>query len=212
MIHRCQIGGFAVFALLMLAMLPQTASAGQMTTFFGYPVYDAGAPSSAWTGNFTRPALAAEQGALGLARRGYAVVTDVARRFPDVPVELALAVARQESGGRCNIRARDGGLGIMQVMPQTARKMGFDPRRLRECEYGAIAGLTYLEQVTRHHGTGCAGATAYNQGDYRPSRCTRYGRAVMAGMARMRGRRFAVAIVPRRHWRHHRGRRRSGAA
>jgi soluble lytic murein transglycosylase-like protein len=34
--------------------------------------------------------------------------------------------------------------GVMQVMPGTARAMGYDPRRLRETEYGVAAGVEHM--------------------------------------------------------------------
>lgn len=65
----------------------------------------------------------------------------------------ALRLTRVESGFRCNavgprVRSHGGNRaqGPLQVMPRTARAMGFDPRRLTECEYGVAAGVEHMRR------------------------------------------------------------------
>ncbi len=102
-----------------------------------------------------------------------------------VPVRLALAITRYESGGRCLLRGRAGERGAMQVLPQTARSVGVTGN-LYDCATGIEAGLRYLRlAVSMHAQAGwCAVASAYNSGTWRSSRCTHYGRIITyaAGM------------------------------
>lgn len=64
--------------------------------------------------------------------------------------DVAVRIAYVESNFRHDLygpstrhgRAR----GILQVMPSTARAMGFDPSRLTELEYGLAAGLEHMSR------------------------------------------------------------------
>lgn len=102
-----------------------------------------------------------------------------------VPVALALAITRYESGGHCHMRGRAGERGAMQVLPQTARSVGVTGN-LYDCATGIEAGLRYLRLAVWMHAQAgwCAVASAYNSGTWRGSRCTHYGRAIAiaAGM------------------------------
>lgn len=63
-------------------------------------------------------------------------------------VPAALRITKVESNFRCGAigpstrhgRAR----GPMQVMPGSARALGYDPSRLTECEYGVAAGVAHM--------------------------------------------------------------------
>ncbi len=96
-----------------------------------------------------------------------------------LPVALALAIMRRESGGRCGMRGRAGERGAMQVLPQTARSVGVTGN-LFNCATGIEAGLRYLKlAIAMHVDAGwCAVASAYSSGTWRGSRCTGYGRAI----------------------------------
>jgi soluble lytic murein transglycosylase-like protein len=96
-----------------------------------------------------------------------------------VPVGLALAITRYESGGRCDMHGRAGERGAMQILPQTARSVGV-AGDLYDCATGIEAGLRYLKlAVAMHADAGwCAVASAYNSGTWHGSRCTAYGRAI----------------------------------
>jgi hypothetical protein len=114
------------------------------------------------------------------AMRG--AVADLVRRTADrlgVPENLALAIMRYESGGRCGMRGRAGERGAMQVLPQTARSVGV-AGNLYDCATGIEAGLRYLKlAVAMHADAGwCAVASAYNSGIWGGSRCTSYGQTV----------------------------------
>lgn len=61
---------------------------------------------------------------------------------------VAVALARKESGFRCNAvgpRTRQGrAKGVFQVMPASARALGFNYAKLSDCRYGVEAGLAHM--------------------------------------------------------------------
>lgn len=81
-----------------------------------------------------------------------------------VPVNLALAVAKQESGFNPRAVSYQGARGVMQVMPGTARLLGFagSTAQLHDPETNIRLGVMYLKQglqeggpswaVRRYHG------------------------------------------------------------
>ncbi len=96
-----------------------------------------------------------------------------------VPPELAMAIARQESEMNPAARSPVGALGLMQVMPATAKKVaralniGFSTARLgADWQYNARIGTAYLAQMLeRFNGSVLLAAAAYNAG---PSRVERW--------------------------------------
>jgi soluble lytic murein transglycosylase-like protein len=110
--------------------------------------------------------------------RARAIVAQTAAKH-GVPVELALAVAKVESGFRCNARSRANARGVMQVLPATARGVGVHGN-LFDCRTGAEAGMRYLAAIIRRHGVNCASVSLYERGAHARPRCTAYGRKVMS--------------------------------
>ena len=102
------------------------------------------------------------------------MVTASAHRH-GVPVSVAHAIARIESRYRCNARSPSNARGVMQVLPATARGVGVHGN-LYDCATGIDAGMRYLAQIIRQHGTGCAALALYNRGAYARPVCTGYGR------------------------------------
>ena len=112
-----------------------------------------------------------------------AALTDAASRtyWPnsapsiDVPLDLVKAVAWQESGWQSNIIACDGGVGLMQVMPDTATWMNqrFDQNYdIDVYPDNAILGANFLAWLTKWFGdeyftdeNGVADYTLYTDGD-----------------------------------------------
>ncbi len=79
------------------------------------------------------------------------------------------AVARQESGYRANARSRAGALGIMQLMPGTARQMGV--RNALDPHANIDGGARYLRfLVDRFGGDLSMALAAYNAGPARVER------------------------------------------
>ena len=108
---------------------------------------------------------------------GLQIVRAVATEH-NVSADLAEAVAIIESRGNCKARSDGGALGVMQVMPSTARSVGVKGP-MTDCTKGATAGVLYLRRAIDLHGNGCEGISAYAQGIDRPSKCLPYGRKVM---------------------------------
>ena len=79
-------------------------------------------------------------------KSGYQEVIRAAR-IHQVPVDLALRVAKQESRGDCGAKSSAGALGVMQVMPKTGAKHGYSTRQLTNCRTGAEAGVKDLKHL-----------------------------------------------------------------
>ena len=68
-------------------------------------------------------------------------------------VNTALKLAKIESSYNCAAvgpRTRHGhARGVLQVLPSSARALGFDASRLNDCEYGVRAGIAHMEACVR---------------------------------------------------------------
>lgn len=102
----------------------------------------------------------------GSRRRGDATLLAVASRHRIDPLLLHSIVAK-ESAFRPGAVSNKGALGLMQIMPGTARGLGVrDPSRLLvDQELNLITGATYLKQLQRQFGNNVpAVLAAYNAG------------------------------------------------
>lgn len=93
-------------------------------------------------------------------------VTRYARAY-GVPVSLAHAIVRVESGYRANARGGAGEVGLMQIKPSTARMMGYrgSARGLYNPETNLKYGMKYLAQAHRlGGGSVCGTVLKYNAG------------------------------------------------
>lgn len=113
----------------------------------------------------------------GAASSIYTMVTEAAQRH-GVPVGLAHAIIKIESGYNCHARSRYGAAGIGQVMPSSARAEGVSGN-LYECSTGLEASMRYLKHAVALYGDSCAAASAYNTGIFARGQCTGYGRRAM---------------------------------
>jgi soluble lytic murein transglycosylase-like protein len=90
-----------------------------------------------------------------------AAVRAAAARYGLAP-ELLDAVARQESGYRAGAVSRTGAIGVMQLMPETARALGVDPW---DPVSNINGGAAYLRaQLDRFGGQIDLALAAYNAG------------------------------------------------
>jgi soluble lytic murein transglycosylase-like protein len=104
-------------------------------------------------------------------------VTEVARRFGIDPL-LLHAVAHVESRHQSQARSPAGARGVLQVMPDTARRFGLgDPRReLLEPELNLQVGAEYLKRLQQRFGNDLTLVlAAYNAGE---GAVEKYGRRV----------------------------------
>jgi soluble lytic murein transglycosylase-like protein len=81
---------------------------------------------------------------------------------------FALAVMAVESAGRSSAQSQKGALGLMQLMPDTARRFGVDPSRDDENIRGGIAYLDWL--LARFKGDPLLALAGYNAGENAVSR------------------------------------------
>jgi hypothetical protein len=69
-------------------------------------------------------------------------------------VPTALTLVRLESGFNCSAvgpKTRQGRAQVLfQVMPGSARALGYNPSRLRECHYGLMAGIAHMRLCIKH--------------------------------------------------------------
>ncbi len=97
-------------------------------------------------------------------------ITGLIRKYAKaygVREELALSVAMQESRFSQNVRSCAGAIGVMQLMPGTAKQLGVDPYDLEDNIKG---GVKYLkDQLIRFAGNETLTAAAYNAGPHRAS-------------------------------------------
>jgi soluble lytic murein transglycosylase len=91
--------------------------------------------------------------------------------------QLLLAVARQESAFAADAQSPAGALGLMQLMPatakQTAKSIGVKHNRrdLLKPDHNILLGSTYLSQMLeRFNGNRILAAAAYNAGPHRVQR------------------------------------------
>jgi len=97
------------------------------------------------------------------------LVGPIAQRY-GVDTELVLRVIQAESGGNPNAVSPKGAIGLMQLMPETARSLGvsdpFDPIQNIE------GGVRYLRHMIDQFGDVRLALAAYNAG---PGNVRRYG-------------------------------------
>jgi cell wall-associated NlpC family hydrolase len=133
------------------------------------PVARAAGASSASAVSGTSSATAASAGT-GWRGRPYADLFAAAGETYDVDPALLSAIARAESGYRAGARSHAGAVGLMQIMPGTARELGVDPSDPAQAVDGAARLVArYLKSYDGDVPTVLA---AYNAG---PGAVRRYG-------------------------------------
>ncbi len=93
---------------------------------------------------------------------------EAARRH-GVPEDLFLRLVQQESNWRPDAKSHKGALGLAQLMPGTARKLGVDPK---DPAQNLDGGARYLKQMHEKFGSWKIALAAYNAG---PGAVEKYG-------------------------------------
>lgn len=82
---------------------------------------------------------------------------------------LALSIAKKESGFKHELKSAHGAVGVFQLLPSTAKRMGYNPYYLSE---NIKAGLTYYKMMYKMFGSTELALAAYNAG---PGNVKRFG-------------------------------------
>lgn len=85
---------------------------------------------------------------------------------------LALSIAKKESGFRHELKSPHGAVGVFQLLPSTANRMGYNPYYLSE---NIKAGLTYYKMMYKMFGSTELALAAYNAG---PGNVKKFGGAI----------------------------------
>ena len=80
---------------------------------------------------------------------------------------LALSIAKKESGFKHELKSSHGAVGVFQLLPSTANRMGYNPYYLSE---NIKAGLTYYKMMYKMFGSTELALAAYNAGPVAVSR------------------------------------------
>lgn len=89
-------------------------------------------------------------------------ITEAANIHEVSPIEIK-TITRIESNCR-NVRGKDGEIGLMQVMPITAKDVGADPEKLWNPRHNIHAGTAYFSKLRTQFGKLEHALLAYNRG------------------------------------------------
>ena len=81
---------------------------------------------------------------------------------------IVLSIAKVESGFRQEARGAGGPVGVFQLMPSTARGMGYNPYEL---DQNIKCGITYYKNLYNRFGSMEKAVAAYNLGPAPVMRC-----------------------------------------
>lgn len=95
------------------------------------------------------------------------IALEIARKAKDMGIDprLAIALAYRESGLNPQAKGSSGEVGLMQVMPATAKGMGFTAEELADPSKNIEIGLTYLKRgLDKFEGDPVLAVAGYNAG------------------------------------------------
>lgn len=136
-------------------------------------------------GDYVMPPLDSEKPGVGggVQKRGGHKYEDVVIREAErlgVDPNLALHVLYKETGNLKNpetARSKAGALGVMQLMPKTAKSLGVDPL---DPEQNIRGGVMYLKQMMDKYNDPTLAFAAYNAGPGRVDRALKSGQGIAA--------------------------------
>jgi len=114
--------------------------------------------------------------ACGYIPRAYWTITDSEARKHGIPPEMLGALIWVESRYCPHARGDAGEIGLGQIMPDTARLLGYTPTRLWDPALNIRAAARYLSMQYRRFGSWPLALAAYNAGPgkaYNPPASTR---------------------------------------
>ena len=120
------------------------------------------------------PDLDDESGFVETPLRGFDALIDTYANLYNVNAGIVRAMIRTESGFNPRARSQAGAIGLMQLMPATARELGVDPHKP---EQNIEGGVRYLSELLKMFGTTELALIAYNGG---PGFARRYARREVA--------------------------------
>lgn len=92
------------------------------------------------------------------------IINEASKKY-SVPENLIKAVIKQESNYMPNAVSSKGAIGLMQLMPDTAKELGVDVNNLKEPYTNIMAGTRYLSQMlNKYDGRLDLSLSAYNAG------------------------------------------------
>lgn len=118
--------------------------------------------------------------------RPYESLISYHARLNGVPVDLARAVVRHESGFRAHVTGAAGEIGLMQIKLSTARGLGYAGSRkaLYDPKVNIMWGMKYLGRARQlAGGSQCGTLSRYNGGLYTKHLIRSYCRSVVSKMA-----------------------------
>jgi hypothetical protein len=161
--------GFAFAPFYALADVIDISPTGVITTFKGPTVFTGAASTPiAMTAVATPKPTLDPQYPLEMHPVLVGYLNEAATRF-NVDPALVRAVAWQESRFRSDAVSPKGAIGIMQLMPATARSLGVNPHDPRQNIHGGVAYLSAM--LNRFGGDTRLALAAYNAG---PEAVTQY--------------------------------------
>ena len=122
----------------------------------------AGDTTAASSASFARPTALRGSGSTGSGSTAYDDLFAAATRKYDLPEGLLKAVARAESNFNPSAKSSAGAIGLMQIMPGTAREFGVNPRNPAEAVDGAARLLR--SNLRQFDGSVRLAVAAYNAG------------------------------------------------
>ncbi len=171
--------------LTLAAWSPAFASASEDPANLSWAAMNAGSAAAAQPAQMARRTAGRSGASAAAAGSPVAQQVAAAAARHGVPTRFAIAVARIESGLRCQARGRAGELGPLQIKPATARGLGYSgpASALNSCGAGLEWGMRHLAAAYRRCGSDAGAAALHNRG--LASSCTRtaYSTRVSRAMA-----------------------------
>lgn len=112
-------------------------------------------------------------------------LVETSARKHGVPVEFALKVAQKETGIKCGEIGSSGERGPLQILPSTARQLGYKNIRKASCAEQTDAGMEHLAKCYR----GMGGNRWYT------AACHNQGFSAISGRVKNKAKRYANSVM-----------------